>query len=117
MNKELKEQAHKEFDEKWKRMKDGGLGKHASIDGRFIWAVDDDEDQWVFADETIKSFTDSIIDKTVQMTEERIVGVIENYFDSEMEQNKGSRLVYEQLGEDKIRIVKSFITNKSDINK
>ena len=51
------EQREKEFDEKWKRMRENGFGKHASLDDRMIWNVDpEDEDSWVFADKTLKSF-------------------------------------------------------------
>lgn len=110
MNQELKEQTHKEFDKcsiklEWKEKPEIADILQNISDIAF-------EKQKI----EVHKLLDSLIDKTVQHEQDRIVGIMEDYFNSEMEQNKGSRLVYEQLGEDKIRII-SLITNKSDINK
>lgn len=77
----MKNETWKErFDEKWLRMRKGGFGRHSSLDDRMIWEVDDDEDAWVFADETIKAF----INQTLKEERERVVRDI-----LEMEQTIG----------------------------
>lgn len=53
------QEIEKEFDRKWKRMRENGFGHKVSIDGRMIWDVsneNDEESAYVFVDETIKSF-------------------------------------------------------------
>ena len=64
MNKELKEQAHKEFDEKF---------SHIRVGKRMILL----SEAYPYTYTELKSFIDSLIDKTVQISEERIVGIIE----------------------------------------
>lgn len=85
-NQEIKNQAHKEFTERFVR-EDGLLDKYS-------------HDEILF-------FIDSLIDRTVQMTEERIVEII--------------RAVGHQQEDDTIWCdmdeLISLITNKSDINK
>jgi len=66
MNKELKEQTHKEFDERFPENK-------PIIGGKIMK---------VYLNESLKSFIDSLIDKTVQMTEERIRKDVVNHFNN-----------------------------------
>ncbi len=73
---QLKEQARKEFDKKFCSFNlsaDERCEKclHKTFDGSSV------ADHHGSADEYIKSFIDSLIDSTVQMTESRIVGIIE----------------------------------------
>lgn len=52
------------------RMIDGGLGKKKSLDGRDIWAVDDDEDPYLFAYETlIRFFSQAIKEERKSMVD------------------------------------------------
>lgn len=62
MKEELKERAHKEFDELLLELQ--GQTDYSKYIGSFHRAK-------------VKSFIDSLIDKTVQKTEDRIVGLIE----------------------------------------
>lgn len=82
MNKELKEQTIEEFIEEF--------GEYCPISNQKT------------VPEKYINFIDSLIDKTVQMTEERVVGVIDNYFNTVMfdEWSSGELI--------------SRITNKSD---
>lgn len=85
---ELKQQAHKEFDEQFKYF--SGHEMLQTNQGHNI----------------IKSFIDSLIDKAVQMTEGRIKeSVLMN-----MTSNKNGEYI-------SVGILVSLITNKSDINK
>lgn len=116
MNQELKQRAHKEFDEKFpiayshNALLGAYVSKNASVDIK-------------------TTFIDSLIDRTVQMTEERIVGKILNeetlqykypkinkkntHFVKEVQLVKGYNWAI-----DRMRVVISdLITNKSDINK
>lgn len=88
---EIKEQAHKEFDK-------------LNIPGLYL-----------SQQQKLKSFIDSIIDRTVQMTEERIVGVIEEY--EETYEDKDLDIVEKTVLGQVLYDVKFLITNKSDINK
>lgn len=99
---ELKEQAHKEFDEQLP------LSEWYCLDHTEVKQLK----------ESVESFIDSLIDKTVQMTEERIVGVIESkdyVGEAEMRDEFGGN------GKETAKIIVgdiiSLITNKSDINK
>lgn len=69
---ELKQQAREEFEKRFV-IKDQ--------EGNFVVAslgdIDDKEGITLWRDYKIKSFIDSIIDRTIQQTEERIVGLIE----------------------------------------
>lgn len=74
--KKLKEQARKEFDKKFCSFSlsaDERCEKcvHKTFDGSSV------ADHCGSADEYIKSFIDSLIDRTVQMTEERMVKMID----------------------------------------
>lgn len=107
MNEELKQQAHKEFKEKF------------TIDGN----------RWIFFDrdspEPVIDFIDSLIDKTVQMTEERIVERLEQEFgDWDIIEDGTNPAYITQIGKGGLYSVDGFIdelisliTNKSDINK
>jgi len=111
---ELKQQAHKEFDEKCKEVE-------------FLHGVPVDLPNYYR--EKIKSFLDSIIDKTVQISEERIVGVIKEYPErllQIMPEGKLPFVVFQgKANEDEkktiyfqaVKDIISLITNKSDINK
>lgn len=101
---ELKKQAHKEFDEQatWEK-----FGRLTS------------DKQKIF----VKSFIDSLIDKTVQMTEERIVWIIQqtrkrpNYLNPTMTES-AEIISFEDMEYNKaLQDIESLITNKSDINK
>lgn len=97
--KKIKQQAHEEFEEQatWEK-----FGRLTS------------DKQKAF----VKSFIDSLIDKTVQMTEERIVDLIDErvkhmgepggFLDSAV---RSWGMIYG------LEMAKSLITNKSDINK
>lgn len=100
MNKELKEHAHKEFDdtfinEVWKILK--------------LPNVNDLRKQQRIL-ELYRKSTDSIIDKTVLSEQDRIVGIIENAQDNYLDINS-----YETYAE--LESLKSLITNKSYLNK
>lgn len=106
MNKELKQRVREEFDEKF--------------EGDYNFNC--------YYRKDIKSFIDSIIDKAMQMTEERIVGVIDKttnkYYSTD---KKTKEKTYSGGGQCRtcckrkdclgIDEIKSLITNKSDINK
>lgn len=98
---ELKKEVHKEFDErKWQHW-------HTRC-SQFVEIPDSLKDQ-------LKSFIDSLIDKTVRMTEERIVGLIEerqklfNFLPKD-------KWCYKMVKTTDLDII-SLITNKSEINK
>lgn len=117
MNQELKEQAHKEFEEKklvtgamwlvkmWEKNKNNTeieieLPEHIKDEFRYL--------------------IDSLINKTVQMTEERIVGVIKHMlleinFLEGITGEKNREIVIKNHR--KMKEYFSLITNKSDINK
>ena len=105
MNKELKEQAHKEFDEKF-----GFLKEFISKDNDF------GEKDW----NDIVNHIDSIIDKTVQSERERIVGIAIKYIRSgEVSGSFSGACDCSDCDkyEEKVRKdLKSLITNKSNIN-
>ncbi len=65
MKNTLDEAILEEFAKLWKRMVDNGLGKKTNFAGRMIWNVDDtdDEDGYVFADETIDRFLRSAMSR------------------------------------------------------
>ena len=96
MNKELKEQARKDFRNKFKG-----------------WILQD-ENETYRSFEIIEAFQDSLIDKTVQMTEERIVEMIRAKQKSLRFRNLGKGRVDFELG---LEQAISLITNKNDINK
>lgn len=84
MNKELKEQAHKEFEEMLAYPSDNEL--HSISDQKIMKENDDKhlyysdaypESIWEIDSGKVLVFIDSLIDKTVQMTEERIAGRID----------------------------------------
>ena len=112
MNKELKEQAHKEFDERFCSFTLSADERcnecvHKTFDGSSV------ADYCGSADEYIKSFIDSLIDKTVQMTEERIVEYVTN------PTRNGISSMFQLEGDEKYvnaNQLISLITNKSDIN-
>lgn len=105
---ELKQQAHKEFDEKF------------------------DSEEFPFRDQAclsnIHNFIDSLIDRTVQMTEERIVGIAEfmkAFAQERLEKSDGEKHKFSDynrgldtgtIGACK-EIIRHLITNKSNINK
>lgn len=107
MNQELKQRARKEFDERFVKKPVDWRENH----GWEVPYVNSRADN-------LKSFIDSIIDETVQMTEERIVGVIEDYRKTEW-LNLHDRKKYKEQIEmrDTIDKIISLITNNSDINK
>jgi len=90
MNQELKEQAHKEFDEKFAKLR--GLRPHLDF-----------EDLWLFID--------SLIDKTVQIERERVFEIIKKEKLTWTNQSIGYKAV------ESVEMALSEITNKSDINK
>lgn len=96
MTQEIKEWAHKEFDEKYGNAQ---TESNCSPDKVLIGILLSD----------FKSFIDSLIDRTVQKTEERIVGVIG---DLKSELHESGHHIRRQALDDII----SLITNKSDIN-
>lgn len=107
MNKELKEQAHNEFDEQFKY-----FSAHEML-------------QTNQGHDIIKSFIDSLIDRTVQMTEERIAKEIMQISLDSLHEARTLRLhidgtVFPDVDLDlmgKILLKKlSLITNKSDNN-
>jgi hypothetical protein len=109
MKQELKEQAHKEFDELWKelRMKDNTSFEEIPADTQF------------------KKLIDSLIDKTVQYEQDRIAqkvnAQLEVFFDW-AEQVKAKEIghwvmMYGISPQEFRKSVLSLITNKSDINK
>ena len=105
MNQELKEQAHKEFDKKFEEHKNG----KNSIGIQYIDAPET----------TFKSFIDSIIDKTVQHEQDRIVEIIEDWTPTKYT-GYGVSPIAMTLDDHKRNFSKeliSLITNKSDINK
>ena len=108
---EIKNQARKEFDERYKRKM---LGKTLGYD--------------IAHQQDLKFFIDSIIDRTVQMTGERVVNNIIENLNKHIEESEIA--LKESEGEDceitkdyklaienVITMIKSLITNKSDINK
>ena len=76
MNKEIKKQMREEFDELWKelRMKDNTTFEEIPADIQF------------------KKLIDSLIDKTVQMTEEKIVNKITDLYIESDARQEGVRL-------------------------
>lgn len=145
MNEELKQQAHKEFDDlfltkskccnadvrKLLARKNNDL--YCKTCGRFCKEIEKTK-----ADD-IKSFLDSLIDKTVQKTEERIVGMMAEFLKDELgykgkyieqdlsKKNHGTCCYCSECGHfndecvcknNRIhKFMQSLITNKSDINK
>lgn len=71
MNKELKQQAHKEFDENYKL---------SFITLYTALAQVNPEHELIGFEDKIKSFLDFLIDRAVQMTEERIIGEVKDMF-------------------------------------
>ena len=127
MNQELKQQAHKEFDERFpckcKICKLEGVNTF----GECFCSYSKSTHIWE-RPEIIKSFIDSLIDKTVQMTEGRIVeNIIENLkkhieeSETELKKLEGEDCEitkdYKLAIENIMTMLKSLITNKSDINK
>lgn len=117
MNQELKDQAHKEFDEKVKELKSAefnSIGETAVF--QFGYRLkDDNRSVWTITDwGGIKSFMDSIIDKTVQKTQDRIVGMIQTRCDlaNTTAETVGEEIMYESCKE---KII-SLITNKSELS-
>lgn len=98
--KELKEQVHKEFDE---ILSNKTLGEQIYTDFGYGCM----ECGGGLKEEWVKSFIDSLIDKTVQMTEERIVAGLN------LIELSGKPEGFELAIDDII----SLITNKSGINK
>lgn len=96
MNKELKEQADRELE---------NVEKYYCPD---LYSQPDDDNLYLGKD--VKSFIDSLIDKTVQMTEERIVKGIKKLQEANYRVGNKKEKVY--WADD----IKSLITNKSDIN-
>lgn len=102
MNKELKQQAHKEFE---------------LVVGITSIGETNEEHQ-----KRIRKFIDSIIDKTVQMTEERIVGLIKErkdhiYQTAQRDAVNPNGYDYYRIMLNSIDDIISLITNNSDINK
>ena len=99
MNKELKEQAHKEFDEKFKSICKKHIIEKYLCDPESFYI----KNAQTFVD-SLYFLIDSLIDKTVLQKQERVV-----------EELKLSRMFFYATQEDKDEVV-SLITNKSDIN-
>lgn len=89
---ELKEQVHKEFNQKFVSLSD-------IIQKKGFTGLRDD----------LESFNDSLIDKTVQHEQERILQDLENAVKHTDNIEMKTFLYVDQI--------KSLITNKSDINK
>lgn len=119
MNQELKQRAHKEFDEKFpiayshNALLGAYVSKNASVDIK-------------------TTFIDSLIDRTVQMTEERIVGIAKqrkNFITLHSQEAIMEFINYRKLDEKMATEIQDsiidivddafnpIITNKSDINK
>lgn len=111
MNQELKEQAHKEFDEKYIK----------KAEQFYKTAVSDQVAPYRHQLETlldIKQDIDSLIDKTVQTTEERIVDLIERQYGDVVTTNKDVAIPHNCLEyETALDDIITLITNKGDINK
>ena len=99
MNKELKEQAHKEFEQ-------------LRVNDEYYCGGDYENKEMLVGE--IKSFIDSLIDKTVQMTEERIWKEVKKV---SWRVSSSPKREYNVHREDIKNILTSLITNKSDINK
>lgn len=91
VNEELKQQARKEFDERFRTSK-----TYQTIKER-----------------NIKSFIDSLINHTVQMERERIVGIIGKLVTVDITDQSGKMVREQLISKDSLL---SLITNKSDIN-
>lgn len=102
MNKELKEQMHKEFREKFVTFKS--------------WSNDSVGISVKTTPEDIENFMDSLIDKTVQLSEERMLNnVLEIIEEIDPSTVRGTSKIY--WGNVLREKVKSLITKESDINK
>lgn len=99
---EIKQQAHKEFDKKF--VKDSIM-----TNVRLIERQNPNE---------IKSFLDSLIDRTVQMTEERVAQKLKGAITLYPTFYDGISFLIPSGWSDKLeKYIISFITNKSEINK
>lgn len=121
MNQELKQQAHKEFDKIFSQEK--------TPEGRSY--LYDKEAECSVNPLIMKDFLDSLIDRTVQMTEERVVGIakqIKNFITIHSQAAIMEFVNYRKLDEKMATEIQdsiidivddafnTLITNKSDIN-
>lgn len=103
MNKELKQQTHKEFEEQF-------LKSVKRIE--YSWEESEKTSRWQDMATELKSSIDSLIDKTVQQERDRIVGIIE----AKMHTGTKGMAQYGMGYDDAICDIISLIDNKSDIN-
>ena len=102
MNKELKEQARKELEEK----------KFETILGGYCWFQDGGNGGYEYED--ILKIIDSIIDKTVQQTQEKIVGIIESLMDENTYTEQDGIRYDTMLANKTLQKAIFLITNKND---
>lgn len=120
MNTDIKQQVHKEFDEKFP------LEYFANTEFPYNYKVTPKE--WQLLDwqdretkkaqykrEYFKAFLDSLIDKTVQMAEERIVKEMKDWANKNY--NRSTQPLYAWVDASDLVERLSLITNKNDINK
>jgi len=100
---EIKQQAHTEFVKSFVKM---------SLTNRptFYGIKFEDLDEVCY-------FIDSLIDRTVQMTEERVVGIVEKQKLIKTSSEGGVDFMIREAGNAIINNIISLITNKSEINK
>lgn len=125
MNEQLKQQAHKEFEKMLDYPSDNNL---TSISDEKIMKENEDkhlynsyayqESIWEIDDEKVLSFIDSLIDKTVQQIESRLVESLKDYYDEvkNIQIGTGDDKTKELIAISYCIGVLSLITNKSDID-